>query len=251
MSTATQPTPSRLVDTAQQIITFMDGFAKLPSSPPSFYFDLEGINLSRHGTISIVQVFAVPQNCVYLLDVHTLGAQAFQTPGTDGKTTLQAILESADIAKVFFDVRRDSDALYAHFGVRLAGIQDLQLMELRTRQGSWRLLHGLTRCIEEHAGLSPSDRQAWKVVKQRGIYRFDPKVGGSYEVFNERPLPADIRAYCVQDVQFMPRLWDFYRLKLDTHGSAMVAQATRDRVTESQSQTFMANGEHMALGPWA
>ena len=49
--------------------------------------------------------------------------------------SLKAILESPKTPKVFFDVRMDSDALYALFGVKLAGIIDLQLMEVAS--GSW------------------------------------------------------------------------------------------------------------------
>jgi len=37
-------------------------------------------------------------------------------------TIAEVILESPDIPKVFFDVRNDSDALYSHFDVSLAGV---------------------------------------------------------------------------------------------------------------------------------
>lgn len=47
--------------------------------------------------------------------------------------SLKSILESSMTPKVFFDVRTDSDALYGQFGIRLAGIIDLQLMEVASR----------------------------------------------------------------------------------------------------------------------
>jgi exonuclease 3'-5' domain-containing protein 1 len=88
---------------------------------------------------------------IYLIDVHTLGAEVFRTPGTEGKT-LKDILQDKQIPKVFFDVRNDSDALYAHFYVALQEIEDVQLMESATRKTtqSRRLLSGLKACVENN-----------------------------------------------------------------------------------------------------
>jgi exonuclease 3'-5' domain-containing protein 1 len=55
---------------------------------------------------------------VYLIDVHTLGEEAFDTAGV-GEITLKDILQDEEIPKVFFDVRNDSDALFSHFGIAL------------------------------------------------------------------------------------------------------------------------------------
>jgi exonuclease 3'-5' domain-containing protein 1 len=118
---------------------------------------------------------------MYLIDVHTLQEKAFLTAGTAGKP-LKTILESDKIPKVFFDVRNDSDALYAHFGIKLAGVQDIQLMELATRDFSKRYLNRLSKCIERDSPMMPGEKQKWESVKE--------------------------------DVQYMPRLWSEYRLKL-------------------------------------
>ncbi len=83
-----------------------------------------------------------------LVDVHTLGAAAFSTTATDGVTTLKSVLEDPSIPKAFFYVRNDSDALYNLYSVYMRGVVDVQLMELRTRTGSRRLLNGLARCLE-------------------------------------------------------------------------------------------------------
>lgn len=79
----------------------VDRIVKLSVSPPSLYNDLEGIKLSRHGFISIVTLYVLPTATVYLIDVHVLGIAAFFTTGKS-KQTLQAILESEKIPKVFF-----------------------------------------------------------------------------------------------------------------------------------------------------
>ncbi|TKA51202.1 hypothetical protein B0A55_12756 [Friedmanniomyces simplex] len=57
-------------------------------------------------------------------------------------------------------------------------------------------------------------RRRWQVVKDNGKHLFDPQQGGSYGVFDQRPLSKDIKEYCIQDVTFMPHLRDIYRRKL-------------------------------------
>ncbi|KAL8730798.1 MAG: hypothetical protein Q9181_004542 [Wetmoreana brouardii] len=250
MSTVPQAITSRFIDSSDSVRSLIDAIVNLPTSPPSLYLDLEGIELGRKGSISILQIFAVPANCVYLIDVHILQGHAFQTPGTDGQTTLKSIFKSDTVPKVFFDVRRDSDALYAHYGIDLAGIRDIQLMELGSRNAPKKYVNGLVRCIERDAGLTPTKAGYWRSVKERGQKLYDPRLGGTYEVFNARPLAGDILAYCVQDVQFMPKLWKTYNDRLTLHWAAKVAQATKDRVVLSQSPTFNGKGAHMALGPW-
>lgn len=241
--------PCHWVDSPNTIADLVDTIAKLPTKPPSLYIDLEGVLLSRHGTISILQVSIPPEGGIYLIDVCSLGEKAFLTAGAD-KQTLKEILESNLIPKVFVDVRNDSDALYAHFGITLAGIQDIQLMELATRTFSKKYVKGLSRCIERDAVMTPSEKKKWASVKEIGLKMFAPEHGGNYEVFNARPLAEDIKEYCVQDVQFMPRLWAEYRSKLTPQWTLKVDEATKERAAQSQSKTFNGKGQHMALGPW-
>lgn len=221
----------------------------LPISPPSLYIDLEGTNLSRNGSISILQLLVYPRNRTFLLDIHILGDKAFTTPGADGQS-MKDILESDAIPKAFFDVRNDSDALFHHFGIRLAGIQDIQLMELATRTFSKRCVHGLSKCIEQDLSLGINEIRAWKKIKDKGRILFAPECGGSYDVFNSRPLSEDIWLYCVQDVQFMPRLWIYYQSKLKQNWAEKVRQETKNRVILSQTMGYNGQGRHMALGPW-
>ena len=245
---------SGLIDSPEAITKLVDTMTTLPSSPPSLFIDLEGVSLSRHGSISILQILVSPKDRTSLIDVHTLGFKAFHTPGTDGQTTLKSILEAKAISKVFFDVRRDSDALYAHIGINLAGIRDIQLMELATRTPglSKKYINGLTKCIEKDVGMTLAELQRWRSVKEKGMRLFDPNRGGSYEVFNARPLSEDIRAYSIQDVKLMPKLWALYNAKLVSPlWKEKVENATLDRVVMSQSALFNGNGPHMALGPWS
>ena len=132
-----------------------------------------------------------PTNQVYLLDILVLREKAFNTPGQSG-TDLRAILQSEIIPEVFFDVRNDADALFAHFGVSVEGVVDVQLMEVAARRSSRGLLAELGKSIEQDAQLKDEAIKQWKATKEKGLSLFAPERGGSYEIFNTRPLPEDI-----------------------------------------------------------
>jgi exonuclease 3'-5' domain-containing protein 1 len=66
-----------LIDTVSAITTLVDTLTKLPTSSPSLYIDLEGVYLSRHGSISILQLHIHPTNTTYLIDIHTLSAISY------------------------------------------------------------------------------------------------------------------------------------------------------------------------------
>lgn len=247
--TNTENLTAGLVDTVASVFHMLDVLHDLPTTPPSLYIDLEGENLSRHGSISLPQIFVLPNNFTYLVDVYRLQNEAFTTTHGVHGNNLKAILESEAIPKVMFDVRADSDALYSHFQIELAGIQDLQLFELATRHFPKRFVNGLAKCIERDANLSWAEKSRWRMAKEKGRKLFAPELGGNYQVFNVRPLTEDIMTYCVQDVQFLPRLWSHYRLKLTPFWKAKIEKATRDRIALSKSHDFSAKGQHMALAP--
>lgn len=130
----------QVIDDKAGIVALIDTLIGLPTNHPSLFVDLEGVNLSLQGSVSIFQLFVRPQGRTYLLDVHVLKHDTFTTAGSNGET-LQSILEAKAIPKVFFDIRNDYDALFGNFGIRVAGIQDLQLMELATRTRSKRCVN--------------------------------------------------------------------------------------------------------------
>jgi exonuclease 3'-5' domain-containing protein 1 len=242
--------PYSLLDTCEAVSGLVDALSGLPNSPPSIYVDLEGVKLSRHGSVSIIQFFVLPVNHTYLVDIHILGENAFLTCGANGQT-LRDILQSDLIPKAFFDVRNDSDALYSHFRINLAGIEDIQLMELATRTFSKKYVKGLSKCIEMDLTLTWSEMKIWKSIKEKGLNLFEPDRGGSHEVFNIRPLSEDIILYCIQDVKLLPRLWQTYHSKLTQNWAVKVEEATKERVDLSKTESYVPHGKHKALGHWA
>ncbi|KAG8529090.1 uncharacterized protein KY384_005725 [Bacidia gigantensis] len=239
-----------IIDNTRSLASLLDSLDGQPINPPSFYLDIEGIRLSRDGSISIIQLYHLPQNHVYLLDVFVLKQAAFDAPNDSG-TTFRSILESAEIPKVFFDVRNDSDALFAHFNISLRGIQDLQLLELATGRFWLRTrVNGLARCIKEDAGLSSDALHKWETVKCVGKRLFGPEYGGSYEVFHTRPLQQDIIDYCSQDVVCLPKLWNVYMDKIDDEWLQRVQEETENRVVQSQSSSYDPHSREKTMSPW-
>ena len=246
-----------LVDSASAMATLLATIrplAALPSQRPLLYIDLEGEDLSRNGTIAIMQLKVHSIDQVYLVDVEVLGAAAFSTPASndDNNFTMKTVLESADIWKIFFDVRNDSDALYSLYGINLAGVQDLQLMEVAARDSRWGKIYvrGLRRCIEFDAPITEAERTTWLDTKQKGIELFRPDHDGSFAVFSERPLNQDIINYCVQDVQMLPVLWAHYQSKLNEHWKEEVHRESVNRIRESQAPEYDPKGWGKTLSPW-
>ncbi|KAI9715966.1 MAG: hypothetical protein M1812_005600 [Candelaria pacifica] len=240
---------STIIDTIESLTSLLSTLVNLPTTPPALYLDVEGTNLSRHGKVSIIELLALPLKHVYLIDIHTLGEEAFSAANTDG-WTLKAILEASNIPKVFFDVRSDSDALYGNFKIELAGVEDIQLLEIASRSFNRQRINGLARCIERDAQMTRSERSDWLVTKNEGRNLFDPKQGGSYEVFNIRPMKNSIRKYCIQDVLFLPQLWSTYTKKISPRWATLVRDETIARVALSRKAEDDEKGMQTTLSPW-
>jgi exonuclease 3'-5' domain-containing protein 1 len=249
---------TKIIDTPEQIGHLVNWliFRHEPPVPysPTMYIDLEGVNLCREGSISIFTLLidtGIPTRRVCLIDVHRLGARAFNTAGTK-RTTLKDILQDAKIPKVFFDVRNDSDALFAHFGVALQGVEDVQLMESATRKttASRRLLNGLAKCVEGNL-LGESELESWKLAKKKGEQAFKAEHGGSYDVFNQRPIPKDISSYCVSDVQYLPELRNRFYTRQAYRWRDLVDEESKKRVAESQGSDYQPHGQDKAMAPWS
>ena len=237
---------SEMIDTAEMLKTFIDGL-----DPKSvLYVDLEGNELGRGGTLSLITILVEPRHTVHLVDVTTLKKEAFSVTGSNG-TTLKQILESSEIIKVFFDIRHDSDALFSLFQVSVGGIKDLQLMQLASTLESRVRVRSLATAIEEDAGLSAADSKAWKKVKDSCKKLFALERGGDFAIFDKRPLSPELLTYSVRDVIHMPALRNTYFFKLHKGWRAKVAAETVARIALSQSADFVGVGGHMSFGPIA
>jgi exonuclease 3'-5' domain-containing protein 1 len=77
-------------------ISELRNFLSILSTSSALYLDIEGWNLSRHGTVSIITILAHPSNQAQFIDVSAPGDLAFSTASEEGRT-LRSILEDPSI----------------------------------------------------------------------------------------------------------------------------------------------------------
>ncbi|KAK8045474.1 hypothetical protein PG993_005498 [Apiospora rasikravindrae] len=213
------------------------------------YVDLEGVELSRDGSVSLLIFYSARLREAFVVDVFLLQAAAFTTKGPTHGVSIQDILESEDCRKAFFDVRKDSDALFYHYGVGLRGCEDLQLVENASRDdGNRNVISGLRKCMERV--LSVREKAEWDSAKAAGKDLFAPDAGGSFEVFNVRPLRPEIISYCVGDVYYLPRLRKAHWNKLSEEWREKVMSETKARIVESQQELYQPHAATNTRGPW-
>lgn len=236
------------------ISTLMDLRLFLSSidSSSTLYVDLEGQNLCRHGTLTLITILVHPQNTVAIVDVQTLGSTAFTTPSTyptQPPKTLKSILEDPAIPKYLWDVRNDADALKALYDVGIAGVHDIQLLENATRYGSKTYLRGLNASVQRDLDLSYAEVSRWTKTKQQGAAQMD---SAAASIFSVRPLAPETVSYCVGDVEHLPRLWDTYMRRNSCTAARLnkVRQESANRVRQAHAAGYQPNGEDKKLGPW-
>ena len=242
--------PVTIVDSVSSIIALLDILEKLPVELPFLYLDLEGPNLCRHGSISVMQIYVKSIDQLFIVDVHLLGTKAFSTPNRSG-TTLQSILQSKLLPKVAFDIRNGAGALFAHFNMSMRGVEDLQLMEVATRSTKKYRMSELAASIGRDAHLAPDDIKAWKVENEKGLALFEPKSGGSYKNFSFRPMTQEIIDYCANKIAYLPLLRQIYSQKLGKKWRLAVKEETHKRLLMSQDVLHDPHGGKELLSPWA
>ena len=167
-------------DALADMLVSMAGALETPNAAAHLSVDFEGYHLGKDGAISLVRIFVHASNVVYLVHVAVLGAAAFSTPVAAASEifksmplTLEAVLESSAVMKLFWNCRSDSQALYHLYGVKLAGVVDVQLWDVAT-QGSSKerarvksLRHALTQRMRRN--ISEADIKSWSLVKDAGV----------------------------------------------------------------------------------
>jgi exonuclease 3'-5' domain-containing protein 1 len=237
-----------IIDSRWVLRAFIDGLPDSKGTDPSLYIDLKGNNLSRDGTLSLLTILVEPRHTVHLLDITILGVDAFSIAGSGGQT-IKRILESRDIVKVFFDIRNASDALFGLYNIRVEGIEDLQLLELASRDSPKEYVNGLATCVERYIPTSTMEKRHWMKAKQRTRGLFGPLMGASYDITDSRPLCRELESSCLKDILHMPALRELYRAKLCNAWLREIEEETTTRIAFSQSKGFIGRGQHMALAP--
>lgn len=224
-------------------ISELRNFLSILSKSSVLYLDIEGWNLSRHGTVSIITILAHPSNQAQFIDVSALGDLAFSTASEEGKT-LRSILEDHSICKYIWDVRNDANALWFHYGVSLGGITDLQLLEAASRSDDKTYVRGLDKCVENDLDLGFMKTNRWLRTKQ------DIKKLMRTDVFSIRPLGPKTMEYCQNDIIHLPALHELYMARIKPEWLTKAKEESDRRVTEARSPGYDPQSEGKKLGPW-
>ncbi|KAJ4353165.1 hypothetical protein N0V95_003594 [Ascochyta clinopodiicola] len=218
-------------------------FLSVLSKSSALYLDIEGWNLSRHGTVSIITILAYPANQTQLIDVSALGGLAFSTASEDGKT-LRSVLEDHSICKYIWDVRNDANALWFHYGVSLGGITDVQLLENASRSDDKTYVRGLDKCVQFDLKLGFMKKNRWLRTKQ------EIKELMHTDVFSVRPMDPRTKIYCQNDVIYLPALREMYMARIKPEWLVKANEESERRVTQAQTPKYDPQSERKKLGPW-
>lgn len=90
------------------------------SGHPLLALDCEGVDLDRHGEISLIQ-FATREEC-FIIDV-----QGTSTWTADVVAVVKPVLEEKEVCKIIHGCAADSDALFHLFGIKLQNVHDTQV----------------------------------------------------------------------------------------------------------------------------
>ena len=130
--------PCRLVSSDDDLSYFID---LIQGGQQSISFDLEGVNLSRLGSITVASIGIKSSDesvIVFIFDMLTRDASLLHNM----KGVLKAILEDVHIEKIIHDCRKDADALMHQEGIMLMNMFDTSVYDIHIHQEK---LRGLPR----------------------------------------------------------------------------------------------------------
>ena len=155
--------------------------------------DIEG-DLGRNGHLSIIQLYGGGDE-VYIFDLLIV-------PELMKKCGLDNLLTSPVYLKLFHDCRKDTEALYYQFDVKVCNVFDTQ--------AAYSVIHNLAS--NNRVGLNT-------VLAEYGSGQVnDLKEGFQHGIWNERPLPTHALEYASKDVNFMISAYHSMKNALDESG---------------------------------
>lgn len=124
-------------------------------------------------------------------------------------------------------------------------VYDVQVLHsLRTSGPNDKYVKGLQSCLDSCEVVPPLEVGNLRLLKEAGRRLFAPELGGSYAVWNKRPLPPLLIDYAVADVRF---LLEIKRRYGSPALNPMVLNLTEERITKAVRGCKPATGEHMSL----
>jgi len=200
-----QPLPIDIVTRGSQLPT--DFLYPSPDKTIVVGFDCEGVDLARHGRLCIMQL--AWRDRVYLVDVIEGGPQLIEE--------CRKGLESPHVIKVVHDCKRDSEALFFQFGVKLQGVFDTQiaysLIESDANGSSRDIDHiSFVHLLQDErfCGVNYDEKQ-----EVRDIMRED------FEFWVHRPWTAMMTRVASDDVRFLLQIHDKMKALLEKKAGSL------------------------------
>ncbi|XP_048444549.1 uncharacterized protein LOC103929643 isoform X1 [Pyrus x bretschneideri] len=201
--------PIRIVTHASQLpAEFLQPSAERPFV---IGFDCEGVDLCRHGTLCIMQL-AFP-DAIYLVDAIQGGVMLINA--------CKPALESSYITKVIHDCKRDSEALYFQFGIKLNNVVDTQIAYslIEEQEGRKKLLDDYISFVglladPRYCGISYLEKE-----EVRFLLRQDPNF------WTYRPLSEQMVRAAADDVRFL--LYIYYKMMEKLNQQSLWSLAVR------------------------
>ena len=235
-TTLESDSPIKVIDTKEAVRRVT---GELLAAGTPIAVDFEGRDLCRAGKLDLMQLSNGTRT--WLIDVTTLGETAFSAGARE-------LLESETVLKVGYDGRADADALWHLHQTMLTNFYDVQVASCKRQDATEgrrdRVVHGLGRAMDVFLRGDRARQAVSAVVKDAGRKLFAPELGGSYDVWAERPLSETLIEYAGNDVALlleMREAWERYS------PTAVNVHTSSERIRKAVQGSRPAKGKHMAL----
>lgn len=215
--------PYEVVDTSDALESAVQSLR----TATSIALDVEALCTSEKqkqlGAISLVQACSDAKPVVYVFDVLTLTVPTFVR-------TMAPLMSDTAVRKLFFDCRRDVEALSCQMQLTPRGVLDLQLYYTALQ---WKL-----RSVSRRSGMTYVLKNVAGIRRQEGDSAVQTAMAvGHRPVWDVRPLPSHFLEYAADDVRHTLLLSS----ALQRHAGGRVPIEAVDRLTS-------AYVEHYAVG---
>ncbi|CAM1505780.1 Fc.00g114170.m01.CDS01 [Cosmosporella sp. VM-42] len=222
-----------VVNSWEGLMPMIDTIERLPTDSPQLFLDFRKDETDdRFDTLTI---FLPLTNFAYIVDAQVFSSALFARRNKEG-SSLQIILGSRTVIKVFYDVRKFAEWSTAH-RVHLLATEDVQLMELEsTTSGEHNMqADGLEQCIQDYAALSIREKGEWEASRAAYLRMLELKGKEVDHLKDEALNPADVvRRHCVNNIRFLPRVREKLWEGLDSTKRDRVINQTKIRIAEAQ-----------------
>jgi DNA polymerase I-like protein with 3'-5' exonuclease and polymerase domains len=187
-------------------------------------FDVEGVNLSRVGTIELVSLAlnTGTEQLVFLLDI---GAKCIASKRLERIGILKRLFEAENVVKIIHDCRMDCDAMVHTLGICLKNVHDTSCYHaVITGKSDVNLNDTLF-----HYGIGAN------TSRDKSIYNSKPRFWAT------RPLITHMKEWATSDVDKLARVAEIQKQRLNSSELARAKQESASYTTIVSSMKLERN----------